>query len=152
LAVNKRLIHLAKAGNAADVEALFEPFRTYLKLLARMQIGARIQGKADESDIVQEAFLDAHLQFDGFQGQTEAELVEWLRTILAGKLAGLFRRYLGTQQRDVRLEQQISDDLGQSTLFLGAGLRVGLINRRFITKKRSGWRTLWPHCPRTIGK
>ncbi|WP_437205231.1 sigma-70 family RNA polymerase sigma factor [Planctomicrobium sp. SH664] len=128
MTVNQQQIQAAKAGDAAVLAELIEPYRQYLKLLARMQIGPKIRGKADESDIVQETFLNAHCSFPEFQGETEGQLVEWLRSILAAKLAELFRRYLGTQQRDVRLEREIGEAMGQSTMIMGAGFAVGLIS------------------------
>ena len=112
----------ARAGKTAELGQLLEPYRQYLKLLARVQIGKRVQGKADESDLVQETFLDAHRNIGTFRGDTEAQLVEWLRTILAAKLADLLRRYLGTRQRNVALEREIGDGFNESTAMLGAAL------------------------------
>src|SRR5262249_47834353 len=53
-------------------------------------------------------FLEAHRQFEGFRGQSEGELVNWLREILAGSLAQVIRRYYKTQRRDLRLEQELT--------------------------------------------
>src|SRR5947209_1725062 len=97
------LLQATRAGDAASLGRLLELYRRYLALLARVQIGQRLQGKVDASDLVQETFLDAHRNFARFRGTSEAELTRWLRQILAAKLADLFRRYLGTQGRDVRL-------------------------------------------------
>ena len=91
-------------------------------MLARVQIGQRLQGKVDASDLVQETFLDAHRNFAGFRGGSEAELIAWLRTILAAKLADLMRRYFATQGRDVRLEREIQDALDQSSVLLDRAL------------------------------
>lgn len=121
-AVTKQLVEQARTGDAATLGQLLEPYRRYLKLLARVQIGQRVQGKADESDLVQETFLDAHRNIASFRGETEAELMEWLRAILAAKLVNLLRRYLGTKQRNVTLEQEIGDGFDRSTAMLGAGL------------------------------
>jgi RNA polymerase sigma-70 factor (ECF subfamily) len=46
-------------------------------------------------------------------------LTQWLRAILAATLANTIRRYLGTQARDLRLEQQLAEDLDQSSCALG---------------------------------
>jgi RNA polymerase sigma-70 factor (ECF subfamily) len=114
------LIAAAKAGDAATLGRLLELYRNYLRLLARIEIGRRLQGKADASDLVQEAFLDAHRYFPAFRGTAEGQFVQWLREILAGRLASLVRQYLGTQARDVRLEQGLAADLDRSSVALGA--------------------------------
>src|SRR3954447_25708135 len=106
----EHLLQEARGGDAATLGQLLELYRRYLALLARVQIGKRLQGKVDASDLVQETFLAAHRNFARFRGQTEAELVSWLRQILAANLADVFRRYLGTQGRDVRLEREIEAD------------------------------------------
>src|SRR5215510_1175110 len=78
---------------------LLELYCHYLYLLARAEIGRRLQSRLDPSDLVQETFLAAHRDFARFRGTTEAELVAWLRQVLAFNLANLVRHYLGTQRR-----------------------------------------------------
>jgi RNA polymerase sigma-70 factor (ECF subfamily) len=99
-----------------------EQFRNYLLLLGRLQIGKRLQGKADATDLVQETFLEASRHFPRFRGSSEQELASWLRQILAKNLAHLVRRYYGTQRRDVRLERELALDLDQSSAVLDRGL------------------------------
>jgi len=137
MSVDSHQIRAARKGDAALVEELLEPYRQYLKLLARMQIGPKLQGKADESDLVQDTFLEAHCGFVQFRGESEAELVEWLRSILATRLATLFRRYLGTRQRDVRLEQRIDEELGHSTVVLGTNILVRLASPESSPSQRA---------------
>ena len=116
------LLREARAGDAATLGRLLELYRRYLALLARVQIGHRLQGKVDASDIVQETFLEAHRNFPRFRGTSEGELVRWLRQILATNLANLLRRYLGAQGRDVRLEREIEDAFDRSSVLLDRGL------------------------------
>lgn len=104
----------------ASLGRLLEQYRHYLRLLARIEIGRKLQGKVDASDVVQEAFLDAHRYFPAFRGGNEAQLTAWLREILAGTLANQVRRYFGTQARDPRLEIGLQADLEHSTAGLGA--------------------------------
>jgi RNA polymerase sigma-70 factor, ECF subfamily len=118
----EKLIRLAQSGDGPAVGQLLEMYRDYLALLARMQIGRRLQGKVDAADLVQETFLKAHRDFPQFRGTSEAEWVCWLRQILAGNLAHLVRRYCGTQRRDVRLERALVDELNQSSRLLDHGL------------------------------
>ncbi len=117
-----QLLAQARSGNSQALGELLERYRSYLTLLARVQIGRRLQRKVDDSDLIQEAFQEAVRHFDQFRGTTEAELVSWLRQILAGSLANLVRRYLGTKQRDVRMEQELAADLDESSRALERGL------------------------------
>jgi RNA polymerase sigma-70 factor (ECF subfamily) len=121
----EQLLRQARQDRVA-LGALLELYRGYLVLLARLQVGRRLQGKADPADLVQEAFLEAYRHFPGFQGGTEAELLHWLRQILAARVAKLVRRYLGTQRRDVRLEREVADEVDRSSRALGQGLPASL--------------------------
>ncbi len=115
-----KLIDAARAGDSGTLGRLLEAYRQYLRLLAQIEIGRRLQGKVDASDIVQETFLDAHRHIAAFRGSTEPQFLSWLRQILAGTLANAVRRYVGTQARDVRLEQGLAADLDQSSQAMGA--------------------------------
>jgi RNA polymerase sigma-70 factor (ECF subfamily) len=118
----EQLLLQAQAGDVPALGQLLEKYQSYLTLLARLQIGRRLQGKVDPADLVQEAFLNAHRDFAKFRGGTEAEWISWLREILACNLAHLIRRYLGTQRRDVRLERELKQDLNHSSQVLGQSL------------------------------
>lgn len=115
-------LRLARGGDCAALGQLLEFYRDYLGLLARLQIGRRLQGKVDAADLVQDTFLEAHRHFAEFRGTVEAELVCWLRQIMAGLLANLVRRYFGAQRRDVRLEQNLAEELDRSSRVLGQSL------------------------------
>jgi RNA polymerase sigma-70 factor (ECF subfamily) len=116
------LISRARAGDDDALGQLLEHYRAYLMLLARLQIGRRLQGKADCTDVVQETFLEAARHFASFRGTTEPELASWLRQILAGCLSHLVRRYCGTQGRDVRLERALEHEIDQSSRAIDRGL------------------------------
>jgi RNA polymerase sigma-70 factor, ECF subfamily len=114
----------ARAGDPAVLGRLLEGYRNYLRLLARVEIGRRLQGKVDPSDVIQEVFLDAHRYFPTFRGTGEAQFAHWLREILAGTLANTVRRYLGTKARDVRLERGLAADVDRSSVALAGLLLV----------------------------
>jgi RNA polymerase sigma-70 factor (ECF subfamily) len=116
------LLARARAQAEGALGQLLDRYRAYLTLLARVQIGRRLQGKADPADLVQEVFLEACRHFDQFRGDSEPELTQWLRRILATSLAHLVRRYCGTQARDVQLERSLEDELGQSSRAFDLGL------------------------------
>jgi RNA polymerase sigma-70 factor (ECF subfamily) len=118
----EQLLRLARNGGRDARGDLLDVYRGYLTLLARLQVGRRLQGKADASDVVQETFLQAHRCFAQFRGTTAAEFAAWLRQILASRLAKLVWRYRGAQRRDVRLERELQNELAQSSFLLDRGL------------------------------
>ena len=84
------LLSRARRGNGAALGELLDQYRTYLKLLVRVQQGG--MRKNDPSDMVQNVYLKAHKAFAQFNGTTEAELTAWLRQILARCLADAARK------------------------------------------------------------
>jgi RNA polymerase sigma-70 factor (ECF subfamily) len=103
-------------------ETALERYRDYLRLLARLQLGTRLQAKLDASDIVQQTLLQAHKNIGQFRGSTEAEWLAWLRAILASSLAAAGRRF-AAEARDAKRERSVEQDLDQSSSRL-AGLLV----------------------------
>jgi RNA polymerase sigma-70 factor (ECF subfamily) len=99
-----------------------ERYRTYLELLARLEIRGLLQAKLDTADLVQETFLEAHRSLGTFRGTSEGEFLAWLRSILAAKTSNLLRHYLATQGRDIRREQGLQVDLDHSSRLLDRGL------------------------------
>jgi RNA polymerase sigma-70 factor (ECF subfamily) len=118
----EQLLRQARGGDATSLGRLLEGYRSYLLVLARVQIGRRLQGKVDADDVVQDAFLGAYRDFGQFRGSTEKEFLGWLRQVLASLLANLVRHYQGTQRRDVRLERRLVVELEQSSHALDRGL------------------------------
>lgn len=116
----------ARTGDEAARGALLESYRSYLRLLARIEIGRRLQGKLDPSDLVQDAFLDVHRNFHLFKGTSEPEFASWLRQILAARVCNLVRHYFGTQARDVRLEREVAANLDNSSQMLAHGLAASI--------------------------
>jgi RNA polymerase sigma-70 factor, ECF subfamily len=114
------LIDKARGGDDIALGALLNSYSRYLNLLARVQIGRRLQGKVDSSDIVQETFLEVHRQISQFRGHSEGELLAWLRRILAGRIALMLRHYLGIKARDVNLERELVGQIDHSSQALNA--------------------------------
>jgi RNA polymerase sigma-70 factor (ECF subfamily) len=117
------ILKAARQGDSQSLGQLMGRYQRYLQVLAQVEIGRQLQGKVDAADVVQEVFLQAHRSFPNFRGASEGEFSQWLRTILATTLANTLRHYLGTQARDLRLEQQMNDRLNQSAVTLN-GLLV----------------------------
>ncbi len=117
-----RLMLLALQGDEESRGALFERYRPYLELLARLELGHEFQGKIDTCDLVQETFLEAHRCFASFRGEDEKVFVAWLRSILARRMSSTIRRYLGAKGRDIRRERRLEMRLDRSSRQLDRGL------------------------------
>jgi len=115
-----QLLSAQRDGDKGARAAVLEPFQPWLRLLARLQIDAEFQGKFDPSDIAQQTLLEAYRDLPKFRGQSEPELLAWLRQILAHVLAHEIRRHRGAQKRDLSREVSIEQSLVQSSLRLGA--------------------------------
>jgi RNA polymerase sigma-70 factor (ECF subfamily) len=95
-------------------DEMLERCRAYLCLLARFQVGPRLQAKLDASDIVQQTLLKAHQNRAQFRGREPGELMAWLRQILANELAGAVRSFR-TEGRDLSREQALRVNLDESS-------------------------------------
>ncbi len=104
-----------KPGRAPDRD--LEQYRSYLGLLARIQMPAQVRGRIDASDIVQQTMLQAYLAAEDYRGSTEAERAAWLRRILARNLAHALRDNR-RQKRDVRRERSLQAAMDASSACL----------------------------------
>lgn len=99
----------------SDDRTELERYRTYLRVLADMQLNPRLRAKEDVSDVVQLTLLRAHHDFSAFRGTTEAELRGWLKTILTHTLINLAKKYQ-TQKRNFHLERSIDQQMQESAI------------------------------------
>jgi RNA polymerase sigma-70 factor (ECF subfamily) len=135
----ERLLLLARGGEEKALGTLLGRYHHYLELLARLEIGRRLQNKLDTADLVQETFLEAHRNFKLFRGSSESEFVAWLRSILGAKVSNLIRHYIGTQGRDVRREQGLEVNLDQSSRMLDRGLMsLGSTPSQHVMRNETG--------------
>ena len=98
-------------------------FRSYLRLLANMQIDKRVRSKVDASDIVQQTMLQAHRARDQFRGENDAQRAAWLRQILARNLHHATRD-MTREKRDVRREKSIQAAVDASSMRLEGLLSI----------------------------
>jgi RNA polymerase sigma-70 factor (ECF subfamily) len=109
----------ARAGSSEALGQLLEACRAYLLRIANEGVADDIQAKGGASDLVQETFLEAHRDFASFQGNTEAELMAWLRCLLLNNVSNFARLYRATGKRQVGRE--VALHRGDSTTVGEAG-------------------------------
>lgn len=99
----------AKAGSAESWGQLSERCRRYLLLVANKKLEAGLQSKVGASDLVQETLLKARQCIGRFEGDSESQLLLWLRRILIHQLAHTSRSYRQCAKRDISREQELDD-------------------------------------------
>jgi RNA polymerase sigma-70 factor (ECF subfamily) len=109
----------ARAGSSEALGQALQACRQYLLLVARSEFDEKLRGKGGASDLVQETFLKAHRHFGRFRGETEGELLAWLRQLLLNNLVS-FRRLFVAGRRHVGREVNLD---GRDTSSPGHQLR-----------------------------
>ncbi|HJZ99550.1 MAG TPA: sigma-70 family RNA polymerase sigma factor [Candidatus Solibacter sp.] len=82
----------ARRGSKEALGRLFEACRNYLLLIAAQEMSAKVKAKTSPSDVVQQTFLSGQRLFERFEGNTEKELLAWLRGILLNRVATARRK------------------------------------------------------------
>src|SRR5262249_2707691 len=98
------LIRRAAAGEEAARRELFSLHRDRLKRMVHLRLSRRLAGRVDDSDILQEACLEAARRLEDYLREPKLPFFLWLRHLTALKLAEVHRRHLGTQLRDADRE------------------------------------------------
>lgn len=112
------LLSAARNGDRQSIGELLAHYRAYLMLLGSMHFQRRLQPRVSPSDVVQETLLRAHSHFEQFRGQSERELMAWLKEILVNSLARFVELHLLAAKRDIRREvslDRFSDGAGERT-------------------------------------
>jgi RNA polymerase sigma-70 factor, ECF subfamily len=98
------LLQRAAADDADALRELFSRYRDRLKRMVHLRLSRRLSGRVDDSDVVQEAFLEISRKLPEYAHAPEMPLFLWLRYMTGLKLAEIHRRHLGTQLRDADRE------------------------------------------------
>jgi RNA polymerase sigma-70 factor (ECF subfamily) len=126
-AAYRELLDHARAGNSVSLGRLLELYRNYLRFLARSMIGTNLRLALEPSDLVQETFLEAQRDFAHFAGNTEPELMAWLRRILARNMADQARHHRAGG-RDVGRRESLEVLLERSSTALHNALAASFVS------------------------
>jgi RNA polymerase sigma-70 factor (ECF subfamily) len=72
--------------------------------MVRMRLNRRLQSRVDESDVLQDAFVEAVKRLPDYLSNPRAPFFLWLRQITFQRLIDLHRYHLGAQARDAGVE------------------------------------------------
>ena len=94
----------AAGGDQQALRAVFDAHRERLKRMVQLRLSRRLAGRVDDSDVLQEAFIEVARKLPEYAQQPQLPLFLWMRHVTALKLAEVHRRHLGTQLRDADRE------------------------------------------------
>jgi RNA polymerase sigma-70 factor (ECF subfamily) len=98
------LLNRAVAGDAVASRELFSRYLPRLRRMVHLRLSRRLQGRVDDSDVLQEACLDVSRRLSEYAAEPKVPFYLWLRHLTGLKLAEIHRRHLGTQLRDADRE------------------------------------------------
>jgi RNA polymerase sigma-70 factor (ECF subfamily) len=121
------LLAQAAAGNATALNQLFSRYRKRLKQMVHLRLNRRLQGRIDDSDILQEAYLEAAKRLPEYLANRPLPFFLWLRYLTGEKLIDAHRRHLGAKMRDAA--QEVSLHRGPMPAASSASLAAQLLGR-----------------------
>src|SRR5262249_16288338 len=98
------LLQRACAGDAQAQGELFSRYRDRLKRMVHLRLSRRLQGRVDDSDLLQEPYRDVCQKLKDSVQAPVLPFFLCLRHMTGLKLAEVHRRHLGAQMRDADRE------------------------------------------------
>ena len=98
------LLRRMAAGDSEAAAELFAAYRDRLRLMVRLRLDRRLQGRLDPSDVLQEAYLDVARRAEEYAANPTMSPYLWLRFLTGQRLLQLHRHHLGAHMRDAGQE------------------------------------------------
>lgn len=98
------LLRRAAAGAEQARQELFSRYHDRLRRMVRVRLNRRLQGRVDDADVLQEAYVEISRRFEEYLKDPALPFFLWVRHLTGLKLAEVHRRHLGTQLRDADRE------------------------------------------------
>src|SRR5690606_30096815 len=103
----EELLQRALCGDEAALADLFERHRGRLRQMVLLRLDARVQGRVDASDVLQDAFIELARRLPDYAKDRKVPFYLWLRMVTGDRLAHLHRAHLGAAMRNAHREVSI---------------------------------------------
>jgi RNA polymerase sigma-70 factor (ECF subfamily) len=124
-------------GDSVAVAELFAVYRDRLRLMVRLRLDRRQQGRLDPSDVLQEAYPDVARRAPKYAASPTMPPYLWLRFLTGQRLLQRHRQHLGARMRDAG--RQVSPRRGDFPQASSESLAELLLGR-FTTPSRAAVR------------
>lgn len=98
----ERWLPAAREGSSEALGQALETCRGYLLAVAERELDAELRAKGGASDLVQQTFMEAQQDFGQFHGDSEGDLVAWLRRMLINNMANFRRSHTAAKRQTNR--------------------------------------------------
>src|SRR5437773_146296 len=88
------LLRRAAGGDEQAFGELFARYRNRLKRMVHLRLSRRLQGRIDDSDVIQESYLEIFKRLPEYLHNPAVPFYLWLRHLTGLKLAEVHRRHL----------------------------------------------------------
>jgi RNA polymerase sigma-70 factor (ECF subfamily) len=99
-----RLLRLAVGGDQEALGRLLSAYRDRLKRVIGLRLSRRLSGRVDDSDVLQEAFLEIARKLGDYARDPKLPPFLWMRHLTALQPVEVHRRHLGSRIRDADRE------------------------------------------------
>ena len=104
------LLDRLRAGDRRALADLFQRHRDRLRRMVELRMDARLYGRIDASDVLQDGFLDLAKRLESYLSDPRLPVFLWLRLVVSDRLAMVHRQHLGTRMRDAAQEVSLYRD------------------------------------------
>jgi RNA polymerase sigma-70 factor, ECF subfamily len=105
-----RLLERIRTGDHRALADLFQRHRDRLRRMVELRTDARLYGRVDASDVLQDGFLDLAKRVESFLCDPKLPVFLWMRLVVSDRLAMVHRHHLGTAVRDAGREVSLYRD------------------------------------------
>lgn len=117
----EELLADAVNGDRAAFDKLVALHRPRLRQMLALRLDARVRGRIDPSDVIQEALVEAARRFSDFANKRPLPFYPWLRQIALDQLGRVHRAHIGAARRSVRQQTALEPLLSEESLDQLAG-------------------------------
>jgi RNA polymerase sigma-70 factor (ECF subfamily) len=103
-AETQRLLQQVRTGDRQAFEQLLAQHRAYLRQFVELRLDPKLRSRADPSDVVQEAQIEALRRLDAYLEQEPMPFRLWLRQLAHDRLLMMHRRHIKAARRAVGQE------------------------------------------------
>jgi RNA polymerase sigma-70 factor, ECF subfamily len=121
-----RLIERLRGGDRTAATELLSRHRQRLRRMIELRLDARLRGRLDTSDVLQDALLDVASRLEDYLADPKLPFYLWMRLVAGERLAWLHRHHLGVKMRDAGREMSLyREALPEASSFALASMLLG---------------------------